>query len=80
MNTIKTTVVFQKDLWDEFQKITGKKKTSQVLSKMTKKLVQHHNAQKLIHKKADKTWDDKYLDECFNKEMKFLEKDIISSK
>lgn len=80
MDTIKTTVVFQKDLWEEFQKIAGKKKTSQILSKITKKLVQHYNAQKLIQQKADQTWDDSYLDECLKKEIQFIQKDLLSSK
>ena len=75
MNTIKTTVVFPRDIWLQFQKITGKKKTSQILSKMTQKLVKYYNAKKLLNKSSDKTWDDAYLDKCLTNEIKALEKD-----
>jgi hypothetical protein len=73
---VKTTVVFPKTLWVQFQHITGPKKSSAVLSRLVHKLVQHYHSQKLLSRNGDESWDDSYLDDAFRKEVQVLHQSL----
>lgn len=80
MKTVKTTLVLPQKIWIDFQKITGKKKASQVISRVLSKMIQHFYAQKLLDHKADKAWDDAYLKQTLRSEILDVRKNLSFSK
>lgn len=69
MNTIKTTLVFPQRLWVSFQNITGKKKSSEAVSRMLSYAVRQYHAEELLHARPNPDWDDRYLKAAARKEI-----------